>query len=370
MANESSDVYERIEQLRFDAYALPDGLAKLAMLEEVVRLADSINDIPLAFEMRINLFHPAYQADRPEVSIAAFSWCLAQHDRQPRDDFYQYLIDNYAGVIADLGNFPNVSRTQILDLLDDMERRHKTFGSTLHVVWSLRRDIFLDLGEHESAKKAHLVYVRKKPDDFSIPPLADLSNRADYFAIIGQYAKSVRAVEEYLSRGTTERDLIAETSLMMLTPLTRLRKFDRAAECFAHVEAKSRRYTSTQLRESVRILFYLSMTDQFAKAKAIFERTLPHTIDNFDGLGRLHFFRTAWLMTLRMKRHGIGTLKLRLTGPGPAATEDGQYPIDAVGKWLEGEAKAIAKRFDARNGNAWWSDYVAGAIADSESPGP
>ncbi|HEY7155475.1 MAG TPA: hypothetical protein VH575_16045, partial [Gemmataceae bacterium] len=55
---------------------LPLSSAKLAVLQEAVRLADAHNEIDLAIEARRPLMLVARNLLRGDILTAAFTWCL------------------------------------------------------------------------------------------------------------------------------------------------------------------------------------------------------------------------------------------------------------------------------------------------------
>ena len=82
----SADYQTQVEELLDQAGELPDGPSKLALLEEAVRLADVHQDVALGDEVRSDLIRVAKFSGYPEKALVAFSWRLAQADRDP-DNF-------------------------------------------------------------------------------------------------------------------------------------------------------------------------------------------------------------------------------------------------------------------------------------------
>jgi len=76
-----SDHRDRIEELVGQASVLDNGAARVALIEEAVRLADAHNDTASGFHARMELVSAAMSAGQPDVMLVAFSWCLSQCDR-------------------------------------------------------------------------------------------------------------------------------------------------------------------------------------------------------------------------------------------------------------------------------------------------
>ena len=67
-----------IESLLQAANALPFGAARIALGEEAVRSADLLNDVRLAYRARQDLVVSTQFGGRPDLTLVAFTWCIAQ----------------------------------------------------------------------------------------------------------------------------------------------------------------------------------------------------------------------------------------------------------------------------------------------------
>ncbi|MBY0456190.1 MAG: hypothetical protein K2V38_02515, partial [Gemmataceae bacterium] len=128
------EYFTQVEALVGAASALDPGAAKIAVLEEAVRVADTHNDIDLGFAVREELIHAATFGGRPDVSMVAFAWCLARYDKEPDRFDPSGLLWKYKWVLDAVAEYPQFSREQIESMLADMERRYKEAGSGMHPV--------------------------------------------------------------------------------------------------------------------------------------------------------------------------------------------------------------------------------------------
>src|SRR6266540_2526844 len=78
----SDDYNVQVDELLYEAAGLEDGPSKIALLEEAVRLADTHGDGYRGYEVRQQLIHTATFGGYPEKALVAFTWCLAQCDRE------------------------------------------------------------------------------------------------------------------------------------------------------------------------------------------------------------------------------------------------------------------------------------------------
>lgn len=74
---------EQVYQLMSEATELPDGPAKLALVQRAAEIADSHQEVGLAFQVRKTLLGVCLGADACDLMLVTFAWCLAQHDRDP-----------------------------------------------------------------------------------------------------------------------------------------------------------------------------------------------------------------------------------------------------------------------------------------------
>ena len=74
---------DEIVELMFAADEVEAGPLRVELFERAVRIADTHNDLDLAFQMRMDLIEAATFGGMPEVSLVAFAWCLAKSDENP-----------------------------------------------------------------------------------------------------------------------------------------------------------------------------------------------------------------------------------------------------------------------------------------------
>lgn len=148
------DLLEQIEELLDEADDLEHGAAQLALTERAVELADTFGEVRVAYFARSKLVGTATFAGRADIAMVAFSWLLAKFDDDPEEYDSQELLWQYKWVLENVADFPTIPKEQIDHLFDDMKRRYKHAGSTLHAYWGIQRNNALIMGDKEHAKKA------------------------------------------------------------------------------------------------------------------------------------------------------------------------------------------------------------------------
>ena len=122
-ADPINDLPRDIGEILRRAATLDEGPPKVDLLEEAVRLADHVQDLGAGFEARLRLMEAALVCGIADVLLVAYSWCLAQAEREPeRFGLYQVLW-RYRWAIVYLPTFPNIPRAKIEDAIADMTRR-------------------------------------------------------------------------------------------------------------------------------------------------------------------------------------------------------------------------------------------------------
>ncbi len=344
-----TDPRARIEEIQEQAWRLPRGPAKLALLEEAVRLADMLEDVELGYRLRGDLAETATFSGRIDVLLVAFSWKLAQFDRAP-DRFSDFdILWQYKWVANNVLDFSEVPLPRLLRLFDDMERRYREAGSTMHAVWYIKRDLYQHMGDRERAAEADARYRKCRRDHLSDCVACVAHGDAGYHRFLRQWPEALDAAEPLLSGRLTcsEQPHIAFGRL--LVPYLHLKRLDDARA--AHQRGyKMVRGGPQFVASHAHHLEFESLAGEPARAKAMVERHLPGALASVSSDNRFQFLLAAKLWTDRMLKLGKARMKLRLPAGPPPADADGRSDLERLGGWFQDQAEGIAARFDARNG--------------------
>jgi len=354
------DPRTQARRLRRQAERLPDGLAKVSLLEEAIQFADQVNDLDLGYALRFELMSAAFD-DRPDTMLVAFAWCLAQYDRHPdrfdRDD----VLWKYTFVLTQAAGFPEIERCRLEQLLADMERRHRAAGLGLHQVHYWRRNLLMDLRDLTTARVAHTVFRRSRPNWWSHPHDHIAHYNLMYYSFQGQWRDAWRAGQSILATQPASEQL-PYTLAEILFPLVRLRKIDEARQYQKRgyrLIARASHYVTSQAHH----LRFAVLTGDLALAKRLVERHLAGALRYVLLDERFAFLQAARLWTACLRRRGTDRLKVRLPPGAPAPDAQGRCDVDQLGHWLADQAQDIAWRFDARNGNDWYQQQCDGLPA-------
>ena len=129
---------ERIEALIHRCWETPFGASQIALAEEAIAQADALGDGEdaerLRFDARMAATNAYQHGGEPAKGFVTFSWCLAQHDRDPATFGYQehLLLWYFKYMVNSLTRFPEVPLARTYAVLDDMERRYRETGPARH----------------------------------------------------------------------------------------------------------------------------------------------------------------------------------------------------------------------------------------------
>ncbi|HEY7423687.1 MAG TPA: hypothetical protein VH682_05525, partial [Gemmataceae bacterium] len=162
----TADYQAQVEELLEQADDLPFGPSRMTLLEEAVRLADAHQDSAQGNAARKKLVKTAVFSGYPEKALVAFSWRLAQSDRQPECFPEKDLLWQYKWIVGNLAHFPQITRQQIEEALDDLARRSQRCGCGLRAVYSLRQSIAHVMHEPTLAREYYRKW-EKTPRDWN-----------------------------------------------------------------------------------------------------------------------------------------------------------------------------------------------------------
>jgi hypothetical protein len=354
----TTDYQTQIEELRDQAYVLPEGPSKLAFLEEAVRLADVHQDVALADDVRKELINAATFSGYPEKALVAFSWRLAQCDRDPDKFPEQQILWEYKWIADSLTDFPQISRQQIDDAFDDMARRCERSGAGLRAVHKLRWQSALNRCEPDTARE----YYRKweqTPRDWNTDCAAcEQDDFVEYHLFLGEKEKALELAEPILD-GTLRCATIPQNTYgRVLLPLVQLGQVDKAAIYHRRgyrLICNNRKFLSAISNH----LRFFALTDNFAQALRLLEKHLEWALEAKDLLTQWRFLLAARFCLRRLAENGHTSLKLRLSKAAACFREEGTYEVAVVASWLDELCRELAARFDARNGNDGFAHLLA-----------
>jgi hypothetical protein len=342
------DQLARIDELAARAAQSPDGPVKISLLEEAVRLADEQNDVHKAFGLRNSLMTATVFGGSPEKTLPAFAWSLAQHDRDPSSFPVHDLLWKYKWVTMCLPDFPQISRAQIDQLFDDMERRYRSENVSLRPVWATKVRVALDMGDPFDDYQERFALARR--DRYADCAACETHTEVRIAVARRSPPDEVLAVARPLTSGQRACVEVPNgTWGMLLAPL--LVKGDLAtADDWHRRGVRACQQNPEYLWAIPPHLAYAIARGDLAGATRLFELAAPWAAETRVPDRRFRFF-VVGRDFVRALTEGGGPVRLRLPRELEPWRADGSYDGEALAAWFDAQARAIATEFDARNGN-------------------
>jgi hypothetical protein len=362
---------EQVVELFLQAYKLRDGDAKIALLEEAVRLADICGDFALRYDAREHLIQTATFGGAPEKALVAFSWSLAQYDRRPEDVSEWDILWKYKWILDSIANFPQIGKAQILAMLDDMAARYQRAGYSLRPNYLMRSRLYKFWDEDEAARYFHKgrATPRDRMSDCAACELNDVVN----FAIrelddADAVEQAAPIIEGRMHCASIPRSTFAH----LLLPLVRLGRLDEAVSLHLQGYRLVALSPKGALSNAAEHLEFLVVTENFDRAVGIFEKHLADASTRADAATKFDYYLASWFLLVQLGARGRATLKLRLPPALPAYAEGGACETAHLAAWFLAECESLAALFDARNESDYYTRSInkAAALAELTTPHP
>jgi hypothetical protein len=357
MNDPAAQILELLEQ----AGSLPSGPTQVALLEQAVSLADTHFDAEAGFDVRQRLIDAAQGAGQPDVMLVAFSWCLAQADRDPESFDAEQLLWKHRWVVFSLPVFPQVSRAQIESTMADMGERYRRAGSSLRGYHLLRRNVAMRLGDPVLGDEAHEAWLKSPRDWLSDGAANEQDFLVEYHVFRGHYEQALIEAEPLLTGRFRRVYEPTSTYPELLLPLLRVGRVETALNYhlkgFPLIARKPPQHLLTEYADH---LTFLALTDNWAPAVRIVEKVLPEALVTVSVALRFDFYLATLLLLERLGEQGKEELSLRLPAEFQLHQDRGPCGTADLSGWFRRETTDLAGRFDARNGN----DYFSGRVAE------
>lgn len=353
-----NDHSEHVNRLMVEASQLADGPAKVSLIELAVGIADSHQDLDLAFEVRKILLGACLTADNSALMLVTFTWCLAQHDRDPERFPLERILFEFRWVVSSLPTFPEITLTKIRDMQAEMARRYESVGASLRSYWLMSRKMAVDMGDINSASAASEELYRSPCDWLEDGDETELGFEITYRLIREEFDLALKAAWPFVMREMYSPHFEGQACADVLFPLLRE---NRAAEAM-QFHRRGYRLRSKQIRHLDSIakhIAFMALTDNLGRSLRLLERHLPEAMQTSNAFNRLRFLIDVLPLFDRLLISGKETIKIRL----PLEYLKGEterHSVAELRQWIHDVASKLAATFDARNGNAYYSERLAG----------
>jgi len=345
-----------IDALLEEARQLDNGAEKIGILEKAVALADRQQLDAEAYDARMKLVEAAVFGGYPEKGLVEFSWCAAKSEAEPE----RFPESKVAGGMLLLGIdllwvykwmtlqvpwYPQLTRAQIAETLDDMEQRYTRHGFSLRPVYMQRTRAALEMGDDPSEHYRKWQWAPR--DAYADCRACEVNFQIQYHVARGEHRKALELAEPLVSGSMGCAEVPHLTYGMLLDSVTREapERGEHFHETGYSMVADNRDFVETIGRHAE----WCAKSGRLEEAKTLIERHLEWAMDNRVLDRKMWFFRAAREVLSKLDPDAA----VRAPSPIPKTAS-------AAATWFDAEAKQLAKRFDERNGNDFVSRRVAG----------
>ena len=337
-----------------EARAERDADARIVLMGEVVRLADEA-DAPCLTYLSRRVLADTYQLrSRWDETYRLFRECLDEFDTRPHrfdEEDVESLLTWYAYLVECMVDFPHFGLREIRAALDDVERRVRAAGLTLHQVHSARRGLAAHLGDWTEAERAYVRWTATadiEGDDrwLTLVGIDQLLARGDEESV----AHAHLLAEPMLADPAVTEPPVVQTRFEMLLPLARAGKWEEAVLTFRRLR-RGMAGGAHRMEHLGQVIEFCALTGNL---DAGVDRLGP--MAGFESRGRpfatMEFATAASILADAQVRAGKGETRLNL-GDDPNS-----LPFRQVADRMRAKALDLADAFDARNGTTTQGDRV------------
>lgn len=346
---------DRVNELLHRAGELPYGEARTLLTEEALAHAEASGDETLAFQARLRLTSAYQYGGESAKTFTTFSRCLADYDRMGENAGphagYQVLW-HFKWIVNSLTRFPEVPLDRTYAVLDDMERRYRDGGHSLHAVHGCREKVARHLGDREAAATWYARWHAAARDELSDCEGCDPTAKVAHLGWQGRDEEAVAVAAPVLEQRVTCQEQ-PQAMLSELLPIyLRSGRHEEARD--AHLRAyRAMRTELADLEDLGTHIEFCARSGNEPRGLEIVERHLNWLDRAPNPYAGMRFAAAAALLLRRLDAVGL-----------PEATVAGR-PAAEVRAELRAYATELAGRFDTRNGTTHQSDLVR-ATLDAE----
>jgi hypothetical protein len=345
-----------LRQMLDEARGMPYTAARIAVYDQVLRHVDQAGDPELAFSARMEAAEGYALGGEPARSFAPFAWCLDDFDHNPGPYHARYrheLFWQFKNMVGDMTDYPDIPLRRIEAALDDMERRYRESGHSLQAVHKRRYLVAEHVGAADTDHWYEMWQAAPR-DALSDCIGCDPSTAAHHLNERGRWAETVGLAAPLLDGRFTCYQQPQTILTHLMVAYARLGEPEKAAD--AHRRAYQHQHKHlTDLQEIGEHVRFCALTRNEHRGLKILRRHVDWLDRAPSPMAEMMFAAHASLLLRRLTESGQGGMIVRRAG---------RDEIVAAELWpeLAARARALAARFDARNGNGYRTALIEAEI--------
>lgn len=179
----------------------PWSKQSLALLHRAIDLADVAGADEDAFRLRMRVVRRAHLVAEPIAALTAFAWCQARFDADP-DRFAEHAWDLdwcRKWMPGRATSFPTVPIQRIVDMIDEVERRHVAAGMGRRQSLALRLDLQSNTGVGPGLAELLAEWRASSRSSVSDCPACEAGQEASALQSLGRLDEAGAIVSPYIA---------------------------------------------------------------------------------------------------------------------------------------------------------------------------
>jgi hypothetical protein len=366
----SAEIRQEISKLLDQVNELDRTPEGVAAAEEAVRLADSLEDAELGFESREALIGQAAFSGNPDKLLVAFSWCLAHADNHPKwePDSWQAisLLWRYKWVVENAIDFPGISRERILAMIEDFRGRCLRAGYTERPALDLRFTAERRMGNLSAAQEWLDRWLVVPRDSMADCEACELHGVITLLIDSGRHAEAIEKAGPILKGRLHCAEIPHKTLGSLLESFWQTNQTAKAAQCHAQGYRLVRAHRAFAVEHGAHLL-YLVRLGQPEKALTLLRKHLPWALETRSLEDRFRFLLAASKLLHTLLEQDSTSVRIRLDPCLCPMASKATINVRVLHDWVTSLLCDIARQFDARNGNLWYSSRIERLASPQDS---
>ena len=317
---------ERLYEQSFQA----SGRERIALLEEIIKLAGSSNDLETGYGARRELIREANEGGYPEKALVAFSWCLSQMDKDNDLDDWYNVIWEYKVIQEWVPVFARVSREQITSMHEDMAKRLQFIGESERTAHYYRAWNFMRMGDYERAHEYQTTYMKMKRDSMSDCKACEQDRQVELLSRMHRDEEALKLAKPILSGKSSCGEVPEFTNAHICKSFLRLDRVVDAQKLFPkayNAVKKENKYLGTI---GDLMLVPLQQRD-FDTAFGVVKRHLSWAAESAADELRFRFYSSCGIL-FELLANDKTEIKLRVPQELSCCNESGSYVTSELAK--------------------------------------
>lgn len=353
MEEEFEDAGEIIKQARY----MEHGDTRIMLMEEAVRAADRRGDEIEQLNAREELIESATFGAAPEKALVAFSWCLARYNEIGNSYTRWTVLWKYKWIMNTIYCFPQISKEKIEEMHLDMASHYLRAGYSLRPVYESRMHTAMFWGDRKETKKQYNAWQAAPRDSIANCPACETNGQATYYFYLERYEQGLHKAAPLLGGSLKCSTVPQRTYGIVLMPLFRLGRVDEAMQ-YHRKGYRLIMHNKDYLNSIAEHMVFLVVTDNLERALDVLENYLSWALSASDQSARFKFYKAALLLLDLLQERGKERLWLRLPEAFPLWRESREYEVSELLRWFEDATHSLAKKFNERNGNDYFTRRI------------